>query len=91
MTFGRLPSDGASFSFAHMSADGHQPEERTRGSVDDEVGYGVREVAGLFALAEHRLRYWSQTGFFVPSLRLVGRGLYSFRVLVVIILDMAVV
>lgn len=67
-----------------MSADGHQPEERTRASVDDEVGYGVREVAGLFALAEHRLRYWSQTGFIVPSLRREGRGLYSFRDLVAI-------
>ncbi len=65
-----------------MSADGQPHDDRA--THDDEVGYGVREVAGLFALAEHRLRYWSQTGFIVPSLRREGRGLYSFRDLVAI-------
>jgi tetratricopeptide (TPR) repeat protein len=65
-----------------MSADGQPHDDRA--TDDDEVGYGVREVAGLFALAEHRLRYWSQTGFIVPSLRREGRGLYSFRDLVAI-------
>lgn len=65
-----------------MSADGQPHDDRA--TRDDEVGYGVREVAGLFALAEHRLRYWSQTGFIVPSLRREGRGLYSFRDLVAI-------
>jgi len=61
-----------------MTADGHQPQEHA------EVGYAVRDVAGLFALPEHRLRYWSQTGFIVPSLRREGRSMYSFRDLVAI-------
>lgn len=47
-------------------------------------GYGVREVARLFAVPEHRLRYWSQTGFIVPSLRIEGRSLYSFRDLIAV-------
>jgi tetratricopeptide (TPR) repeat protein len=67
-----------------VSADGQPPDDRSRVAREDEVGYGVREVAGLFGLAEHRLRYWSQTGFIVPSLRREGRSLYSFRDLVAI-------
>jgi tetratricopeptide (TPR) repeat protein len=62
-----------------MSADG-QPHSDER----DVTGFGVREVARLFALPEHRLRYWSQTGFIVPSLRSEGRSLYSFRDLIAV-------
>lgn len=51
---------------------------------DDAGGYGIREVARLFAVPEHRLRYWSQTGFIVPSLRDGGRTLYSFRDLIAV-------
>lgn len=51
---------------------------------DDPSGYGLREVARLFAVPEHRLRYWSQTGFIVPSLRDGGRPLYSFRDLIAV-------
>ncbi len=62
-----------------MTADGTTDPRR-----DDATGYGVREVARLFALPEHRLRYWSQTGFIVPSLRTEGRALYSFRDLIAV-------
>lgn len=60
-----------------MSADG-QPHSDDR----DSGGFGIREVARLFALPEHRLRYWSQTGFIVPSVRVEGRSFYSFRDLI---------
>ncbi len=50
----------------------------------DAAGYGIREVARLFAVPEHRLRYWSQTGFIVPSLREGGRLVYSFRDLIAV-------
>lgn len=52
--------------------------------IDDPAGYGIREVARLFAVPEHRLRYWSQTGFIVPSLQGGGRPLYSFRDLIAV-------
>lgn len=58
------------------------PDGETR--RDDAAGYGIREVARLFAVPEHRLRYWSQTGFIVPSLREGGRPLYSFRDLIAV-------
>jgi tetratricopeptide (TPR) repeat protein len=46
--------------------------------------YTLRQVARLFALPEHRLRYWSQTGFLVPSApRPDGAG-YTFRDLVTV-------
>lgn len=63
-----------------MTADG-QPREIDR---SDAHGYGLREVARLFGLPEHRLRYWSQTGFIVPSLRDEGRASYSFRDLIAV-------
>jgi DNA-binding transcriptional MerR regulator len=53
-------------------------------SPDDEGSYSVREVARLFEVPEHRLRYWSQTGFLVPSLRRGDRRLYSFRDLIAV-------
>jgi tetratricopeptide (TPR) repeat protein len=62
-----------------MSADG-QPHSDDRPTT----GFGVREVARLFGLPEHRLRYWSQTGFIVPSLRSEGRSMYSFRDLIAV-------
>lgn len=62
-----------------MSADG-QPHGEER----EAQGFAIREVARLFALPEHRLRYWSQTGFIVPSLRVEGRSLYSFRDLIAV-------
>lgn len=51
---------------------------------DDGRGWAVAEVARLFAVPEHRLRYWSQTGFIVPSARDGGRVLYSFRDLIAV-------
>lgn len=51
---------------------------------DDGRGWAVAEVARLFAVPEHRLRYWSQTGFIVPSARDGGRALYSFRDLIAV-------
>jgi len=44
--------------------------------------YSVRHVARLLELPEHRLRYWSQTGFISPSVRRGGRVFYSFRDLI---------
>lgn len=46
--------------------------------------YTVRQVSKLFDVPEHRLRYWSQTGFITPSARSDGRVLYSFRDLVAV-------
>ena len=46
--------------------------------------YSLRDVARLFELPEHRLRYWSQTGFITPSEREAGRLAYSFRDLIAI-------
>ncbi len=47
-----------------------------------EDAYTVRHVARLFDLPEHRLRYWSQSGFISPSVRKGGRVYYSFRDLI---------
>lgn len=44
--------------------------------------YSVRHVARLLDLPEHRLRYWSQSGFISPSVRRGGRVFYSFRDLI---------
>jgi len=52
--------------------------------ADDEGTYSVREVSRLFELPEHRLRYWSQTGFLVPSARRGERRFYSFRDLIAV-------
>lgn len=46
--------------------------------------YALRDVARLFDLPESRLRYWAQTGFISPSIRLRGRTFYSFRDLIAI-------
>lgn len=46
--------------------------------------YCVAEAARMFSLPEARLRYWSQTGFISPSLRLGGRRYYAFTDLVAI-------
>lgn len=45
---------------------------------------GVPEVARLFELPEHKLRYWSQTGFIRPSVRRGGRVFYSFQDLIAV-------
>ncbi len=52
--------------------------------VEDEGAYSLREVSRLFEVPEHRLRYWSQTGFLVPSLRRGERRVYSFRDLIAV-------
>ncbi len=52
--------------------------------ADDEGTYSLREVARLFTVPEHRLRYWSQTGFLVPSVRRGERRFYSFRDLIAV-------
>jgi len=44
--------------------------------------YSIRDVSRLFDLPESRLRYWSQTGFIQPSIRVKGRTWYSFRDLI---------
>jgi DNA-binding transcriptional MerR regulator len=46
--------------------------------------YAVRDVSRLFELPESRLRYWAQTGFISPSIRVRGRTFYSFRDLIAI-------
>lgn len=51
---------------------------------EDEGVYSVREVSRLFEVPEHRLRYWSQTGFLVPSTRRGERRFYSFRDLIAV-------
>ncbi|MCA9694054.1 MAG: MerR family transcriptional regulator [Nannocystaceae bacterium] len=48
----------------------------------DATRYSIREVARLFELPESRLRYWAQTGFLRPTLRVDGRAFYSFRDLI---------
>jgi len=53
-------------------------------SAEDEGAWTVREVSRLFEVPEHRLRYWSQTGFLVPSLRRGERRLYGFRDLIAV-------
>lgn len=52
--------------------------------AEDDGAYSVREVSRLFEVPEHRLRYWSQTGFLVPSVRRGERRLYSFRDLIAV-------
>ncbi|MCH9684683.1 MAG: tetratricopeptide repeat protein [Deltaproteobacteria bacterium] len=52
--------------------------------VDDDGVYSFREVSRLFEVPEHRLRYWSQTGFLVPSVRRGERWFYSFRDLIAV-------
>jgi DNA-binding transcriptional MerR regulator len=52
--------------------------------AEDDGTYSVREVSRLFDVPEHRLRYWSQTGFLVPSLRRGERRAYSFRDLIAV-------
>jgi len=56
-------------------ADGHSVEPVSDG------GYSLRQVARVLAVPEHRLRYWSQTGFIVPT---AGGGRYSFRDLIAV-------
>lgn len=53
-------------------------------SAEDDGAFSLREVSRLFAVPEHRLRYWSQTGFLVPSLRRGERRQYSFRDLIAV-------
>ncbi len=54
------------------------------GLVDDDGAYSFGEVSRLFEVPEHRLRYWSQTGFLVPSVRRGERRFYSFRDLIAV-------
>ncbi len=54
----------------------------TMGDAAREDAYSVRHVARLLDLPEHRLRYWSQSGFISPSVREGGRAFYSFRDLI---------
>ncbi|MEX1364648.1 MAG: tetratricopeptide repeat protein [Nannocystaceae bacterium] len=52
---------------------------------DDDGGvYSFRDVSRLLEVPEHRLRYWSQTGFLVPSVRRGERRFYSFRDLIAV-------
>jgi len=53
-------------------------------SNEDESAYSFREVSHLLGLPEHRLRYWSQTGFLVPSVRRGERRFFSFRDLIAV-------
>ncbi len=53
-------------------------------STDEGARFAIREVARIFDLPESRLRYWSQTGFIVPSSRDGTRLTYSFKDLVAI-------
>lgn len=57
---------------------------RAQGSEDSAPGaaYSIRDVSRLFDMPESRLRYWSQTGFIQPSIRVKGRTWYSFRDLI---------
>lgn len=55
-----------------------------RPAADDDGAYSVREVSRLLEVPEHRLRYWAQTGFLVPSMRRGERRFYSFRDLIAV-------
>jgi DNA-binding transcriptional MerR regulator len=44
--------------------------------------YSVGDIARLFELPESRVRYWSQTGFIMPSVRQASRRFYTFRDLI---------
>lgn len=55
-----------------------------RPEADDDGAYSMREVSRVFEVPEHRLRYWSQTGFLVPSVRRGERRMYSFRDLIAV-------
>ncbi len=46
--------------------------------------FSVAETARIVGVPEHRLRYWAQTGFVVPSRRDGGRPGYAFRDLVAV-------
>ena len=62
------------------------PTKTSPAGADEEdapgPAYSIRDVSRLFDLPESRLRYWSQTGFIQPSIRVKGRTWYSFRDLI---------
>jgi tetratricopeptide (TPR) repeat protein len=41
--------------------------------------YSIRDVARILAVAESKLRYWTQVGFVGPTVRKGGRFYYTFR------------
>jgi tetratricopeptide (TPR) repeat protein len=45
-------------------------------------GYSFAAVAEILGISENKLRYWSQSGFVGPSLRLGGKQMFSFQDLV---------
>lgn len=53
-------------------------------STDDDGTFTVKQVSELFGLPERKLRYWSQTGFIVPSLKDGSRIFYNFRDLIAV-------
>lgn len=57
---------------------------QTEDDLEGQPAYAPRDVARLFDLPESRLRYWAQTGFIRPSIRVRGRTYYSFRDLIAI-------
>lgn len=44
--------------------------------------YSFKDAAAVFGIPESRLRYWAQTGFINPSIRVGGRRYYTFRDLI---------
>lgn len=61
---------------------GSSTASSSHGSPDG--AFSTRQVAALFQLTESQLRYWSRTGFIVPSIRQGTRAFYSFRDLVAV-------
>ncbi len=61
-------------------------ETVTGESVDSDHGkdslYSAGDVARLFNIPESRLRYWSHTGFIMPSVRRDSRRFYCFQDLI---------
>ena len=56
--------------------------EPPKGAPAPQHRFTVAEVARMFDLPEAKLRYWSQTGFIVPTVREAGRRFYGFTDLV---------
>lgn len=62
----------------------NEPQVTSPGRESPQSAYAIRDVSRLFDLPESRLRYWAQTGFIRPSIRVRGRTFYSFRDLIAI-------
>lgn len=58
--------------------------QNTAGAQGSRSRFSIPDVARLFELPQSKLRYWSQTGFLVPSIREHGRSFYTFQDLIAV-------